>query len=120
MFGLSLAEIGVIMVVALLVLGPGQLPTVMRTLARAYRQLARLRAELSRTVEDSLGPLDPGKWPRDLQDLAPRPKEARTDPPGGPARPLAGPDGPGPPPESEAGPGLDPGARHPGQDGLPS
>ncbi|MDR1309918.1 MAG: twin-arginine translocase TatA/TatE family subunit [Deltaproteobacteria bacterium] len=119
MFGLSLAEIGVIMVVALLVLGPGQLPTVMRTLAKAYRQLARLRAELSRTVEDSLGPLDPGKWPRDLPGLAQRPKEARTDTHGGPARPQPGPDGPGPPPASGAGPGQDPGARHPGQDDLP-
>jgi sec-independent protein translocase protein TatB len=56
MFGLSLAEVAVVAVVALIVLGPDKLPAVMRGLAKGYRQLARLRTEFSKAVEENLGP----------------------------------------------------------------
>jgi Sec-independent protein translocase protein TatA len=51
-----MAEAAVIAVVALVFLGPDKLPAVMRTLAKAYKQLARLRTEFSRAVEEGLGP----------------------------------------------------------------
>ena len=56
MFGFSLAEAGVIAVVALIVFGPDKLPAVMRGLAKLYRQLGKLRTEFSKAVEEGLGP----------------------------------------------------------------
>ena len=56
MFGFSLAEAGVIAVVALIVLGPDKLPAVMRGVAKLYRQLGKLRTEFSKAVEEGLGP----------------------------------------------------------------
>lgn len=56
MFGLSLAELAVVAVVALIFLGPDKLPAVLRQLAKGYRQLAKIRAEVSRAVEKELKP----------------------------------------------------------------
>ncbi|MDR3135080.1 MAG: twin-arginine translocase TatA/TatE family subunit [Deltaproteobacteria bacterium] len=63
MFGLSLAEMAVILTVALIVLGPDKLPEVARFLARAYRRFISLKAELAKTIEETVTPLDPSKWP---------------------------------------------------------
>jgi sec-independent protein translocase protein TatB len=75
MFGLSMAELVVVAVVALIVLGPEKLPTVMRTLAKAYAQLGRLKAEFNRAVEANLAPLqkeldlEKKKWTPELGKL---------------------------------------------------
>jgi sec-independent protein translocase protein TatB len=63
MFGLSLAELAVILTVALVVLGPDKLPEVVRFLGRAYGQLLKFKAEFTKTVEENIAPLDPTKWP---------------------------------------------------------
>jgi len=54
-FGLSLTEIGVVAVVALLVLGPEKLPGAMRGLGRIYAQFSRLMTEFHRIID----PKDP-------------------------------------------------------------
>jgi Sec-independent protein translocase protein TatA len=74
MFGLSLAEVTVIAVVALILLGPDKLPTVMRLVARGYTQLARIKLEFSKAMETNLAPLaplDPKNWTNDLKKIVP-------------------------------------------------
>jgi Sec-independent protein translocase protein TatA len=131
-----MAEAAVIAVVALLFLGPEKLPTVMRGLAKVYRQLSRLRTEFSKAVEDGLGPelrglkpemdklknlrVDIGKpLPRLLADKAKNavlnPKPAKVTPPPQAtmaSRPPVAPKAPPAPAESP----IDPG----GGDGPPS
>jgi sec-independent protein translocase protein TatB len=51
-----MAEVAVIACVALVVLGPDKLPTVMRQLAKIYRRLSVVREEFSRALSESLGP----------------------------------------------------------------
>jgi sec-independent protein translocase protein TatB len=114
-FGLSMAEVAVVAVVALIFLGPDKLPVVMRGLAKVYRQLARLRTEFSKAVADNLGPelgsLKPemerlADWRVDLKKpvptlLADKAKEAVLGA-GRPAetpRPAAPPEAPGGPVE---------------------
>ncbi|MBF0423098.1 MAG: twin-arginine translocase subunit TatB [Magnetococcales bacterium] len=50
MFGMGWIEILIIVVVALLVVGPEQLPDVARTLAKTVRQVQRLLAEVRESV----------------------------------------------------------------------
>lgn len=74
MFGFSLAEMTVVALVALILLGPEKLPQVMRAVARGYAQLARIKAEFSRAVEANLAPLaplDPRNWREEIKKTAP-------------------------------------------------
>ena len=52
MFGISSAEFAVILVIALLVVGPKQLPEVLRTFGRVYRKLNRFVRKASQVVDD--------------------------------------------------------------------
>ncbi|MFQ5354477.1 MAG: Sec-independent protein translocase protein TatB [Thermodesulfobacteriota bacterium] len=52
MFGIGFTELLVVLVVALLVLGPDKLPEVARTVAKAYNELRRTGLDLKRTVKD--------------------------------------------------------------------
>ncbi len=54
MFGISSAEFGVILVIALLVVGPKQLPEVLRTFGRFYRKLNHFLKKTSQVVDDVL------------------------------------------------------------------
>lgn len=51
MFGLGMGEIVVILVVALLVLGPNQLPEAAKQIGKAIRQLRRHTKDLQDTIE---------------------------------------------------------------------
>jgi Sec-independent protein translocase protein TatA len=80
MFGFSLAEMTVVALVALILLGPEKLPQVMRAVARGYAQLARIKAEFSRAVEAGLAPLaplDPKNWRGEIKKIAPEIDEIR-------------------------------------------
>ncbi|MDR0620260.1 MAG: twin-arginine translocase TatA/TatE family subunit [Deltaproteobacteria bacterium] len=68
MFGFSLAEVAVILTVALIALGPDKLPQVARSLAKVYGRLIRLKAEFAKAVEENVSPLDPAKWTDDLPE----------------------------------------------------
>ena len=58
MLGIGLPELIVIMVLALLVLGPQRLPEVARMLGRAYAQLRRASEEFQRTIRQDIAALD--------------------------------------------------------------
>jgi sec-independent protein translocase protein TatB len=52
MFDFSWSEIGLVVVVAVVVIGPEELPTVMRTLGRIARRLQYVRYAFSQQFED--------------------------------------------------------------------
>lgn len=52
MFGISSAEFAVIFVIALLIVGPKQMPEVLRTAGRAYRKLNRFIKNSSQVIDD--------------------------------------------------------------------
>ena len=53
MFGLGILEIALILVVALLVLGPEKLPKVARQLGKGVREVRRAARELQVAIDDS-------------------------------------------------------------------
>ncbi|MDR1656598.1 MAG: twin-arginine translocase TatA/TatE family subunit [Deltaproteobacteria bacterium] len=55
MFGLSMAEVVVIAVVALVVLGPEKLPTIIKQAAKGYRKLSAIRTEFSKALTENFG-----------------------------------------------------------------
>lgn len=54
MFGISSAEFAVIVLIAVLVVGPKQLPQVLRTAGRAYRKLNRFVRKMSQVIDDTM------------------------------------------------------------------
>jgi len=50
-FGIGTSEILIIMVIALLVLGPKEIPKIARTLGRGMRELERAKNELKSSIE---------------------------------------------------------------------
>ncbi|MCD6035806.1 MAG: tatB [Rickettsiales bacterium] len=52
MLGLSWAETGVILVVALLVIGPEELPTVVRSIRKTMRAFAGLAADFKKSLDE--------------------------------------------------------------------
>ncbi len=52
MFGIGFGELMLILVVALLVVGPDKLPDLAKSIAKAYNQFRRAGNELKRTVTD--------------------------------------------------------------------
>ena len=52
MFGISSAEFTVILVIALLIVGPKQMPEVLRVLGRCYRKLNRYVKKTSQVIDD--------------------------------------------------------------------
>ena len=52
MFGVSSAEFAVILVIALLIVGPKQMPEVLRTAGRVYRKLNRFIKKSSQVIDD--------------------------------------------------------------------
>ncbi|HEY7490254.1 MAG TPA: TatA/E family twin arginine-targeting protein translocase, partial [Candidatus Tectomicrobia bacterium] len=58
MFGIGLPELLVIMVLALLVLGPERLPEMARLLGRAYAQLRRASEEFQNTIRQDIAAIE--------------------------------------------------------------
>jgi len=58
MFGIGFTELLLVLVVALLVLGPDKLPEVAKTVAKAYNELRRTGLDLKRTVEGTVKDMD--------------------------------------------------------------
>jgi sec-independent protein translocase protein TatA len=58
MFGIGLPELMLIMVLALLVLGPQRLPEVARLVGRAYAQLRRASEEFQNTIRQDISALE--------------------------------------------------------------
>lgn len=51
MFGIGTAEILIILLIALIVLGPSEIPKIARTLGRGMREIERAKDELKKTIE---------------------------------------------------------------------
>jgi sec-independent protein translocase protein TatB len=66
MFGLDVEKLFLVAVIALVVIGPKELPTVMRTVGRAIRKVSRLRDEIRRQFFE-LTELDAVQ--RDLEEI---------------------------------------------------
>ena len=64
MFGLSFMEIGIIMMVALLVLGPKRLPALAKTMGKGLRELRKASTDLRSAIEEPLQDLR-----RPLEDM---------------------------------------------------
>jgi sec-independent protein translocase protein TatA len=58
MFGIGLPELLLIMVLALLVLGPQRLPEVARMVGRAYAQLRRASEEFQNTIRQDIAAIE--------------------------------------------------------------
>jgi sec-independent protein translocase protein TatA len=58
MFGIGLPELMLIMVLALLVLGPQRLPEVARMVGRAYGQLRRASEEFQNTIRQDIAAIE--------------------------------------------------------------
>jgi sec-independent protein translocase protein TatA len=58
MLGIGLPELMLILVVALVILGPQRLPEVARMLGRAYAQLRRASEEFQQTIRQDLAALE--------------------------------------------------------------
>jgi sec-independent protein translocase protein TatA len=58
MFGIGLPELLLIMVLALLVLGPQRLPEVARLVGRAYGQLRRASEEFQNTIRQDIAAME--------------------------------------------------------------
>ena len=71
MFGIGSSEILIILVIALLVLGPKEIPKIARTLGRGMRELERAKNELKSSIEFEIDEEDA------KQELAK--KEAQTE-----------------------------------------
>jgi len=52
MFGIGFAEIVLIVVIALVVLGPDRLPELGKTLARVVGEVRKVNREINRTISD--------------------------------------------------------------------
>lgn len=51
MFGLGTAELLIILLIALVVLGPKELPKIARTLGRGIRELQRAKDDIKKNIE---------------------------------------------------------------------
>jgi sec-independent protein translocase protein TatB len=96
MFGLSFAEIVIIAVLALLLLGPDKLPEAAKTLGKGLRELRRATDDLKDQVEKEINL-------REILDEKPKPALV----PPVAARPVPGPAGPPPAATAENVPGLE-------------
>lgn len=58
MFGLGTSELIIILIIALIVLGPKEIPKVARTLGRGLRELERAKNDLKKNIEFDEDDLD--------------------------------------------------------------
>jgi len=77
MFGLSMTEVVIILGLALLLLGPDQLPSIAKTLGKGMREIRKATDDLKSTFEQEMVRLDEPEQPRMLQPVSGDPAAAR-------------------------------------------
>ena len=78
MFGIGIPEILIILVVALLVLGPQKLPELAKALGRAMGEFKRATRDLRETMDlDNLDVTEPSSKEKDKKEEEEKPKDSR-------------------------------------------
>jgi TatA/E family protein of Tat protein translocase len=77
MFGLSMTEVVIILGLALLLLGPDQLPSIAKTLGKGMREIRKATDDLKSTFEQEMVRLDDVDPQRQLQPVSGDPAAAR-------------------------------------------
>jgi TatA/E family protein of Tat protein translocase len=77
MFGLSMTEVVIILGLALLLLGPDQLPSIAKTLGKGMREIRKATDDLKSTFDQEIVRLDEPETPRMLQPVSGDPAAAR-------------------------------------------
>jgi len=77
MFGLSMTEVVIILGLALLLLGPDQLPSIAKTLGKGMREIRKATDDLKSTFDQEMVRLDEPETPRMLQPVSADPAAAR-------------------------------------------
>jgi TatA/E family protein of Tat protein translocase len=71
MFGLSMTEVVIILGLALLLLGPDQLPSIAKTLGKGMREIRKATDDLKSTFDQEMVRLDEPEPQRTLQPVSP-------------------------------------------------
>lgn len=78
MFGIGIPEILIVLVIALLVLGPQKLPELAKALGKALGELKRATSDLRDTLDlDNLDVTEPSSKEDDKNDEEEKPKDSR-------------------------------------------
>jgi Tat protein translocase TatB subunit len=117
-FGIGMQELVLIFVIALIVVGPKQLPELAKALGKGYAEFRRAFDDMKTSVEREIRA---DEIRRTLADLPPPPAPPPGAPPGGPQPAAPSPypeivDGTPPAPEPPAAPPAGPAAGAAGQD----
>jgi sec-independent protein translocase protein TatB len=78
MFGIGFPELIVIMIVALLVVGPSKLPDLARTLGKTLQEFRRMADDVKGTLEEEIKDVDTTKEQEDQTEIK-KTKEADTE-----------------------------------------
>jgi TatA/E family protein of Tat protein translocase len=79
MLGLSMTEIVIILGLALLLLGPDQLPSIAKTLGKGMREIRKATDDLKSTFDQEMVRLDEPEQQRMLQPVSTDPAAARAE-----------------------------------------
>ena len=79
MFGLSMTEVVIILGLALLLLGPDQLPSIAKTLGKGMREIRKATDDLKSTFDQEMVRLDEPEPQRMLQPVSTDPAAARAN-----------------------------------------
>lgn len=79
MFGIGMQEVFLILVIALVVIGPKKLPEVARALGKGYAEFRRAFDDMKRGVESEI---HADEIRKNLLDIAPPPRPSSPAPPG--------------------------------------
>src|SRR3954447_17031263 len=91
MLGLSMTEVIIILGLALILLGPDQLPSIAKTIGKGMREIRKATDDLKSTFEQEMVRMDDmvnvNDQPRSLQPVGPANPAAQSTPPADPATP---------------------------------
>jgi TatA/E family protein of Tat protein translocase len=84
MFGIGIPEILIILVIALLVLGPQKLPELAKALGKAMGEFKRATSDLRETMDlDNLDVTEPSSKEKDKKEEEEKPKDSKKRDPEG-------------------------------------